>query len=64
MAASNGSVSTLKRAEKRGRKFLNPAPAKVGGLSVVFKVLPQYLKNQAEVEPKQPLGPFTTNARV
>ncbi len=64
MAASNGSVSTLKRAEKRGRKFLNPAPAKVGGLSVVFKVLPQYLKNQADVEPKQPLGPFTTSALV
>ena len=64
MSASNGSVSTLKRAEKRGRKFLNPAPATVGGLGIVFKVLPQYLKNQAEVEPKRPLGPFITKAQV
>lgn len=64
MAASNGSVSYLKRAEKRGRRFLNPSPAKVGGFGVVFKVLPQYVKNQAEVEPKRPMGPFRTNAQA
>jgi L-ascorbate metabolism protein UlaG (beta-lactamase superfamily) len=53
-------VSYLKPAEKSGRKFLNPVPTEVGGLSTVFKVLPQYLKNRAEVEPGQPLGPFHT----
>jgi L-ascorbate metabolism protein UlaG (beta-lactamase superfamily) len=64
MAASNGSVSYLKRAEKRGRSFLNPVPTTVGGLGIVFKVLPQYVNNRAEAEPKRPLGPFRTDARV
>jgi L-ascorbate metabolism protein UlaG (beta-lactamase superfamily) len=36
----------------------------VGGFSTVFRVLPLYLKNKAEVEPKRPLGPFRTDARV
>jgi L-ascorbate metabolism protein UlaG (beta-lactamase superfamily) len=57
-------MSYLKRAEKQGRKFLNPVPTGVGGLRIVFKVLPQYLSNKAQVEPKQPLGPFRTDARV
>jgi L-ascorbate metabolism protein UlaG (beta-lactamase superfamily) len=57
-------MSYLKRAEKQGRKFLNPVPTDVGGLRIVFKVLPQYLSNKAQVEPKQPLGPFRTDARV
>jgi L-ascorbate metabolism protein UlaG (beta-lactamase superfamily) len=57
-------VSKLTRAEKSGRKFLNPVPTQVGGFSVVFKVLPQYLRNKAEVEPKRPLGPFRTDAGV
>jgi L-ascorbate metabolism protein UlaG (beta-lactamase superfamily) len=64
MAASNHPVKQLKRAEKSGRKFLNPEQTKVGGFSMVFKVLPQYVKNQAEAEPKQPLGPFQTDAQL
>jgi len=57
-------MSYLKRAEKQGRKFLNPVPTDVGGLRIVVKVLPQYLSNKAQVEPKQPLGPFRTDASV
>lgn len=53
-------MSYLKRAEKQGRKFLNPVPTTVGGLGVVFRVLPEYVHNRAEVEPKRPLGPFRT----
>jgi L-ascorbate metabolism protein UlaG (beta-lactamase superfamily) len=64
MAASNGSVTYLKRAEKSGRQFLNPVPTTVGGFSTVFKVLPLYFKNKAEREPKGPLGPFRTDASV
>ncbi len=64
MGASNPEVSYLKRAEKKGRRFLNPVPTSVGGLSVIFKVLPQYINNRAQVEPKQPLGPFRTDAAV
>ena len=61
MTAYNEAVSYLKRAEKRGRRFLNPVPTTVGGLGVVFKVLPQYVNNTAEAEPKRPLGPFMTD---
>lgn len=50
----------LKRAEKSGGRFLNPVPTQVGGASTIFKVLPLYLKNRAQVEPKRPLGPFRT----
>ncbi|MES2391786.1 MAG: MBL fold metallo-hydrolase [Acidobacteriota bacterium] len=57
-------MSVLKRAEKQGRLFLNPVATNVGGLSTVRKVLPLYLKNRAEVEPKQPLGPFKTDASL
>jgi len=64
MGASNAAVSYLKRAEKQGRKFLNPVPTDVGGLRIVFKVLPQYVNNRAQVEPKRPLGPFRTDASV
>ena len=64
MGASNLAVSYLKRAEKKGRRFLNPVPTDVGGLGIVFKVLPQYVKNEAQVEPKRPLGPFRTDAGV
>ena len=57
-------MSYLKRAEKDGRKFLNPVPTPVGGFGIVFKVLPQYVGNKAQVEPKRPLGPFRTDAEV
>jgi L-ascorbate metabolism protein UlaG (beta-lactamase superfamily) len=64
MGASNLQMSDLKRAEKQGGKFLNPVPTSVAGLRMLFKVLPLYLKNKAQVEPKQALGPFPTDAGV
>ncbi len=64
MGASNPEMTYLKRAEKQGGKFLNPVPTDVGGLRIVFKVLPQYISNREQVEPKRPLGPFTTDAGV
>jgi L-ascorbate metabolism protein UlaG (beta-lactamase superfamily) len=61
-------MSLLKPAVKLGRKFQNPVPANVGGFKLIGKVLPEYIRNalnkSAEVEPKQPLGPFTTDAGV
>jgi L-ascorbate metabolism protein UlaG (beta-lactamase superfamily) len=57
-------MTYLKRAEKQGRKFLNPEPTTVGGLGIVFKVLPEYVKNRGLVEPKRALGPFKTDAGV
>jgi L-ascorbate metabolism protein UlaG (beta-lactamase superfamily) len=53
---------TLERAKKSGKKYLNPEPVTIGGFSMMLKVLPQYLFNKEETEPKQPLGPFTTDA--
>jgi hypothetical protein len=43
----------LQRAEKVGRRFLNPVPTVVGGLELAFKVLPQFLFNRQAREPKQ-----------
>jgi len=57
-------MTFLKRAEKEGRRFLNPVPTAVGGFSTIFKVLPLYINNKAESEPKKPLGPFRTDASV
>jgi len=64
MGASNREMSTLKRAEKQGRRFLNPVATAVGGFGIVFKVLPLYVKNRELVEPKRELGPFKTDASV
>ena len=36
----------------------------MGGFGLVFKVLPLYLKNKAEREPRMPLGPFRTDVRA
>lgn len=53
----------FEKARMAGRQFLNPVPTSVGGLSVAFKVLPQFLSNREERTPKTPLGPFTTDPR-
>ena len=56
--------SLLKRAEKQGSHFQNPVPTAIGGLKTVFKVLPLYLRNSAETEPKRQIGPYTTDPRI
>lgn len=56
-------MGKLERSKKAGRKFLNPVSTEVGGLSFMFKLLPLYLKNKEEREPKRPLGPFRTEQR-
>ena len=57
-------VISLQRAKKEGRRFLNPVPTSIAGPSMMFKVLPLYLRNREETEPKRPLGPFVTDPRV
>ena len=57
-------MSLLKRAEMKGKLYQNPVPTTIGGFSFAFKILPLYLSNKAETEPREPLGPFTTDARV
>ena len=57
-------MTMLQRAKKQGRKFLNPVETGVGGLSMMFKILPLYLKNKEERAPKIALGPFRTDAAL
>lgn len=57
-------MSFLKPAQRAGRKFLNPVEARVGGLRIMFKVLPLYLANREERFPQEPIGPFRTDASV
>ena len=61
---SKDSMGLLERAKRQGGRYLNPVPTVLGGFGLVFKVLPLYLKNKAEREPKLPLGPFRTDVRV
>lgn len=57
-------MGMLKKAEKQGKKFLNPVPTGVGGPGMMWKILPLYLRNKAERVPKVPLGPFRTDASI
>jgi L-ascorbate metabolism protein UlaG (beta-lactamase superfamily) len=57
-------MTLLKPAQKRGKLFINPVPTSVGGLKVVWKALPQYLRQREETEPRVPLGPFATDASI
>ena len=54
----------LSAAVKRDGKFQNPVPTQVGGLSMIFKILPLLLANREERTPRNPLGPFRTDARI
>ncbi|ADW68939.1 MBL fold metallo-hydrolase [Granulicella tundricola] len=57
-------MRTLERAKKSGKKFENVVPTSVGDLSLMLKLLPMYVTNKAETEPKGGLGPFRTDAQV
>ena len=57
-------MTMLKRAEKLGKKFLNPVETRVGGFDMMLKILPLYLANKEERVPKVPLGPFRTDVAV
>ncbi len=54
----------LQPAGRDGRRFLNPVPTEIGKLSVMFKVLPQFLFGAKARSPREPLGPFHTDAKI
>ena len=54
-------MDALQPAQRIGDKFQNPVPTELGGISLMLKLLPQYLTNKAETDPRQPLGPFRTD---
>lgn len=54
----------LRRAERVGRRFMNPVPTTVGGWRTLRKALPRYFSNKEEKFPNRPLGPFGTDISV
>ena len=51
-------------ARREGRRFLNPVPTGVGGLSIMFKIGPDFFLGAKARSPRQPLGPFRTDATI
>jgi Beta-lactamase superfamily domain len=54
----------LQPAKRDGRRYMNPVPTKVGGLSVMFKVGPRFFWDAAARSPRGTLGPFHTDPRI
>ena len=51
----------LQRAQKIGKKFQCPIPTKVGGFTMLPKIIRASIGNKAETVPKIALGPFFTD---
>lgn len=56
-------MSFLKHAKKSGNKFLNPVPTEMMK-DKMWRVLLKYMTDKSERIPKNPLGPFTTDATI
>ena len=54
----------LHRAQKNGKKFLNPVPTEISTGSNMLTLFWKYYRNKAETTPKQQLGPFATDLSV
>jgi L-ascorbate metabolism protein UlaG (beta-lactamase superfamily) len=54
----------LTRAQREGKRYMNPVPTNVGGLSAIFKVGPRILFGGAARTPRHPLGPFHTDPHI
>jgi L-ascorbate metabolism protein UlaG (beta-lactamase superfamily) len=54
----------LQPAQRIGRRYLNPIPARVPGFSLMFKVGPRIFLGAKARSPRGPLGPFHTDAAI
>src|SRR5260370_26759013 len=54
----------LEPARRRGRRYANPVPTKIGGLSLMFKIGPEFFLGAKARSPQGPLGPFHTDPAV
>jgi L-ascorbate metabolism protein UlaG (beta-lactamase superfamily) len=54
----------LQPARRNGRQYLNPVPTTIGGLSMIFKMGPEFFFGAKARSPHQPLGPFHTDAAI
>jgi len=57
-------MTCLRPAAKIGSKFQNPVETRIGGLRMMFKILPLYLANREERFPKRQPGPFHTDLGI
>lgn len=56
---------TIQKARFDGKRYLNPVPTSIGGLSLMLKVLPRFLlESKAKRSPSQPIGPFRTDPAI
>jgi L-ascorbate metabolism protein UlaG (beta-lactamase superfamily) len=55
---------SLNVARRAGKRYVNPVPTKIGGLSTIFKMGPRFFFRGAGHSPRPPLGPFRTDHRV
>jgi L-ascorbate metabolism protein UlaG (beta-lactamase superfamily) len=55
---------SLMRAKKEGKQFLNPVPTSVGGISIMFKIGPEFFFGRAARSPQTTPGPFHTDKNV
>jgi L-ascorbate metabolism protein UlaG (beta-lactamase superfamily) len=54
----------LTAAKRLGKRYENPVPTNVGGLSTIFKVGPRFFFGTAARSPQRPPGPFLTEPRI
>jgi L-ascorbate metabolism protein UlaG (beta-lactamase superfamily) len=54
----------LTKAERQGKRYVNPVPTKIGGLSTIFKVLPRFFLDTKARSPRHALGPFHTDSSL
>jgi L-ascorbate metabolism protein UlaG (beta-lactamase superfamily) len=54
----------LTTAARLGKRYENPVPTSIGGISVMFKVGPRFFFGSAARSPQRQLGPFHTNQSV
>jgi len=54
----------LQPARRIGRRYLNPVPTEVGGISTFFKVGPRFLLGSKARSPSGQLGPFHTDPAI
>ena len=57
-------MAKLERAKRVGQKYQAPVETQVGGLSVIWKVLPKFLFGRKQRAPLERLGPFRTDVSV
>jgi L-ascorbate metabolism protein UlaG (beta-lactamase superfamily) len=56
-------LEPARRNGRRGR-FANPVSTKLGGLSLMFKIGPEFFLGSKARSPQEPLGPFRTDAKI